>query len=345
MPNLKPNFKGQSPFWLGVAGVVLIAMLVVGASLFQTIGIGKKSVEAEFEQAAGMKAGQKIKTAGVEVGEVTGVALENDKVIATFDLDSDVKLGPDAFATTKLSTILGTQYVELKPGDGTGLPGDRIPMSNTAVPFSLSKLVYGTEENPRSFDPENPNQFNRLENIDTKRLADALDSVNGQLGKNPQDLISSLDALGVIANVVATREEQFDKLLKNTDSLSQVLEENRNSVLSVVTQGQSIFSEIQEREQLVNDLLDNVATISEQLKAIGLENEDQVDDMIAQLDTIGQGLTKNRDNLARFYEIMPVAVRQLANATGNGNYIEVYTGWLFPDNWLCSVNVLRGCGR
>ncbi|MCE5289184.1 MAG: MCE family protein [Nocardiaceae bacterium] len=330
-------------FWLGVAGVILIGVLILGSSAWKVAGIGQNSVKAEFEQAAGMKAGQKVKTAGITVGSVKSVALENDRVVATLDLDKDVKLGPDAFATIKLSTILGSQYVELKPGNGKGLPDDRIKLSNTAVPFSLAKLVYGTDQDPNSFDPNNPNQFNKLENIDTKKLAEALDAVNHQFGQNPQDLINSLDALGVIGNVVAKRQDQFEKLLKNTDSVSQVLSENHNSVLAVVTQGQAIFTAIEDRETLIKNLLDNVATMSEQLKQMGIDNADQFGGLIDQLNTLGQGLTKNRDNLARLYEIMPVTFRQLANASGNGNYIEVFAPWLFPDNWLCAVNVIPGC--
>ncbi|RDI58982.1 hypothetical protein DFR76_1211, partial [Nocardia pseudobrasiliensis] len=77
---------------------------------------------------------------------------------------------------------------------------------------------------------------------------------------------------------------------------------------------------------------------------IGSENNDQFGPTIVQLNTIAEGLQKNRDNLDRLLSIMPVSLRYLNNGFGNGPYDEVGTPWfLLPDNWLCFARVIEGC--
>ncbi|RDI62985.1 hypothetical protein DFR76_1111, partial [Nocardia pseudobrasiliensis] len=76
---------------------------------------------------------------------------------------------------------------------------------------------------------------------------------------------------------------------------------------------------------------------------IGSENNDQFGPTIVQLNTIAEGLQKNRDNLDRLLSIMPVSLRYFNNSFGNGPYGEVALPWLFPDNWLCFARVNEGC--
>ena len=98
-----------------------------------------------------------------------------------------------------------------------------------------------------------------------------------------------------------------------------------------------------ERQGLITKLLDNVATLTKQLQQIGAENNNQLGPTIEQLNTMAQGLQKNKDNLDRMFQIMPVALRQFNNVFGNGPYGEVGVPWLFPDNWLCFARVIEGC--
>ena len=350
----KPRFGRNKNFWLGIAGCVFILILVMGSTLWKQAGIGEQTVTAEFEQAAGTRAGYKVKVAGIDVGSVKSVKLAGDRVEVELSIDSDVNLTKDAQAEIKTSTILGAQYIDLNPGnpDGEALDGS-IPLNNTKVPFSLSKVV----DDP---DPRYENQFDRIEDIDTVQLADALDVLNQQFSdpsQCPEEqsapgepavcaklIAQSLDSVGVLANVIAERKDQFDALLKNLDEVSKVLGDNRNGVMVVITQGQQIAERVLQRQDLIEQLLNNVATLSSQLDAMGVDNAGQLGPLIQSLNTMSEGLEKNRDQLNRLLQIFPVTARQANNALGSGPYAEIYMGWLFPDNWLCFAHIIdEGC--
>ncbi|MFD6464026.1 MCE family protein, partial [Streptomyces roseolus] len=296
---------------------------------FRLLGVGEQTIKAEFAQAAGIKVGDKVDVAGVSVGTVAGAKLEGDHVLLELNVKDDLKLGPDARAAIKMATLLGGRYVDLEPGDGSGLPGKRIPKSNTDVPYNLADVVeVGTP---------------KFEQLDTKKLNESLDLINQELS-NPELMAQALDSVGAIAKVMDRRKTEVDGLLKDLNRVTQLLADNRNSVLLIITQGEAIANRVMERQGLLRQLLDNVATLTRQLQEIGAENGGQLGPTLDQLNTVAEGLQKNKDNLDRLLSIAPTSVRYLANTWGsNGDYAEVGLPWLFPDNWLCFTQVVQGC--
>ncbi|KIA61716.1 MCE family protein [Nocardia vulneris] len=330
MTKLKTKFDNNRYFWLGIIGGALIVALLLASSAIKLLGVGEQSIKAEFVQAAGIKVGDRVAIAGVTSGRVDGAKLEGDHVLLTLSVDNGVKLGPDARASIKMATLLGARYVDLEPGDGTGLKGGRIPVSNTAVPYNLADVVQvGTP---------------KFEALDTKKLSESLNLINQQMGESPQLMAQALDSVGALAKVMDTRRDEVDSLLKDLNRVTQILGDNRNSVLLVITQGEAIANRVMERQGLLRQLLDNVAQLTKQLQAIGAENDNQLGPTIQQLNTMAEGLQKNKDNLDRLLSLMPPTVRYLANSWGgSGPYGDVGLPWLFPDNWLCFANAIEGC--
>ncbi|WP_067695396.1 MCE family protein [Nocardia jejuensis] len=326
---LKSRFSSNRNFWLGVFGAGLIVVLLLASSLVKLVGVGQQTIKAEFVQSAGIKVGDKVAVSGVSVGSVAGTELEGDHVLVSLAVKDDLKFGPDAKASIKMATLLGARFVDLIPGDGSGLKGDRIPKSNTSVPYNLADVVQ--EGTPK------------FEELDTKQLANSLNLINQQFGDTPQLTSQALDSIGALAKTMNDRKDAVDQLLKDLDRVTKILGDNRNSVLLVITQGEAIANRVMERQSLLRSLLDNIAKLSGQLQAIGNDNDNQFGPTLTQLNTMAEGLQKNKDNLDRLLSVMPVSVRTFNNAFGNGNYGEVGLPWLFPDNWLCFAQVNEGC--
>ncbi|WP_278260969.1 MCE family protein [Nocardia sp. AG03] len=329
MSKIKATFLGNRNFWLGVIGSLVIVLLLVGSTVYQFIGLGKQTIDAEFVQAAGIRVGDKVAVSGVQVGTVSGAKIEGDHVVVSLDVDSSLKFGPDAHAAIKMATLLGARYVDLQPGDGSGLKDDVIPRANTDVPYNIADVVQvGTP---------------KFEELDTKLLAQSLNTINSQLGDSPELVAQALDSVGAVAKVIDQRKTDVDGLLKDLNRVTQLLADNRNSILLVITQGEAIANRVMERQNLLRQLLDNIATLTRQLEEIGAQNGNQIGDTIGQLNTMAEGLQKNKDNLDRLLQIGQPTARYFNNALGNGNYGEVSLPWLFPDNWLCFVQVIQGC--
>jgi phospholipid/cholesterol/gamma-HCH transport system substrate-binding protein len=330
----RPDFAEHRHFWLGIAVGLGVVVLLLGAGTLSYVRVGDKSIDVEFAQGAGLRQGDTVDVGGVEVGRVQSARIEGDHVVATLRVRGNIELGADARAAIEMSTILGRIHVDLAPGDGKGLPGNRIPVGNTNVPYNLAKVVN---------DPTYNSQFEHLERIDPQKLRDALNVLNEQMGGSADLTVEAINSIGSLAGVITQRTDQIDGLLKNLDAVSELVSDNRNSVLVLLSRGEAVGQAIRLRQNLIRQLLDNVAALSKMLQDLGSENNGQFGSLIDNLDTMSQGLEKNRANLDHLYEIMPVALRQFNNALGNGPYGDVYAPWLFPDNWLCFAQVLQGC--
>ncbi|MFC9664656.1 MCE family protein [Nocardia sp. NPDC127606] len=322
----------------GLIGAVVIAALLVGSSVYNSLGIGDKTMVAEFVQAAGLKSGDKVRVAGIQVGRVVAAEVEAGHVAVTLHIDGDLAIGRDARAEIKTSTILGGTYVALDTGHGDELRGSRIALSHTTVPFNLAKIVQ---------DPDYASQFERIERIDTTKVSEAIGVLGDQLGDSPQLAATALDSVGALAKTIDARRGQVDALLKSLDQVAGILDGNRNNILLIMVQAGAIGDRVNERKQMVQSLLDNMAALSRQFQQIGADNDEQLGPMIEQLAVMSAGLEKNRLQLDQLLEVMPIAVRQMNNAFGNGNYGDVWAPWgPITDQMLCGVPgvpIIEGC--
>jgi ABC-type transporter Mla subunit MlaD len=110
--------------------------------LSPALGIGKlgigKTTTREFAQAGRIEHRDQITVAGVHVGRVTGMRLDGRHVEVSLEMADTVPMGQASRAAVKLTTLLGARYVEVMPA-GTGkLTDNRIPLTQTEVPYDCS---------------------------------------------------------------------------------------------------------------------------------------------------------------------------------------------------------------
>lgn len=133
---------------------VLICLLCVG---YLTIKLGKMQlgssntyiVYARFESASGLRAGADVQIAGVPVGKVEAIKLDQENYLAEVSvaIDNDVELGDDVIASIKTSGLIGDKYIKLTPGGSPDLleNGSEITDTESSVDIEelISKYVFG----------------------------------------------------------------------------------------------------------------------------------------------------------------------------------------------------------
>src|ERR1700757_3202621 len=99
---------------LAVIAAVLILEIVGGVERFQR----GYELRALFSTIQDLKEGDRVKMAGVEVGRVEKILLDetNNKVLVTMKLHNDVKVRTDSVATVKFNGLLGQNFVALSFG-------------------------------------------------------------------------------------------------------------------------------------------------------------------------------------------------------------------------------------
>jgi phospholipid/cholesterol/gamma-HCH transport system substrate-binding protein len=130
-----------------VLGLVALAYLSVKLGQVQ-LGSGNTYVlTAVFPTVAGLKPAAAVEVAGVPIGRVETISLEDFEAVVTMRLNASVRLQEDAIASIRTRGLIGEKYIRISPGGSDRLipPGGRIREVETPVDFEdlIGRFVQG----------------------------------------------------------------------------------------------------------------------------------------------------------------------------------------------------------
>ena len=106
---------------------------------------------------SGLKPGDKVRIAGVPVGSVEKVSIDDDNLAEVeFTVDTKYSLFDGTKATVRYENLVGDRYMELLEGAGSVEPlpdGGSIPVENTSPALDLDLLLGGFKPLLRALDP------------------------------------------------------------------------------------------------------------------------------------------------------------------------------------------------
>lgn len=310
---------------LGAVTVGIIVVLLVALVQVAGAGIGKVRYDADFAQAAGVSPGDSITVAGVSVGTVAATRLAGDHVVVTLEVDDDVKLGADTTASIQLTTLLGSRYVELKPAGTGSLPGGRINLAHTAVPYDLQQLITSATTT--------------FEQVDFANIGETMSTLSAQLEGTPELIPQVLTNVESLASIMADRRGQVGSLLSSTKVLTDVIRKQQGNLGSLIAQGREVLQEINSRRAMIDQLFAATTELVDQLQTIVVDNRPAVDELITNLNGMLQTLATNDDLLRNALQILPVPIRNFANVTGTANEADFTSiAGPFVDSWMCAIS-------
>ena len=249
--------KFSAPFKVGIViiiGIVVSIIMIVRFSAKWGQDNGVVELSADFNDATGLALKSHVQIAGIQVGEVTGISLKDNRAHVTFKVREDVALYAGiplegekfnrngATVQKKLSGILGNYHLELTPGlEGEQLKtGDTIPnviqaggvesllnssekiMDNVAqVTETLSTVLGGKEGEEKIADL-------------LKDLNDTMKNVKGITEDNAEKIAAIIDYTEQITkNAAGISETGNRELPRLTEEVSDILSEVNRTMSSV----------------------------------------------------------------------------------------------------------------
>ncbi|WP_040800907.1 MCE family protein [Nocardia higoensis] len=314
----------HDPLRLGAVAVTLLAVVVLAVVGISRIGFGKVTYEAEFAQAAQLTPGDQVTTAGVPIGKVESLRLTGDRVVVRMSIDGDVDLGADTRASIKLTTLLGSRYVDIAPAGTGSVPDRRIPLSNTSVPYDLQTALQ--------------NATSTFEQVDADRIATSMTVLADQLQGAPALVPDMLHNIENLAGVIAERRGQIGTLLTSTEELTTAIRNQQVTLGRMVNQGQVLVRELDSRIEALRRLIDATTTLVQRLNAVVGEQQPQIVQLLTDLEHLVGALAARQDVLRSTLEILPVPVRNFTNALGSGNALDFNApAGTLVDSWMCAV--------
>jgi phospholipid/cholesterol/gamma-HCH transport system substrate-binding protein len=200
-------------------------------------------LKAEFTtaQAVVPGQGQSIRVAGVKIGDVSDVDVENGRGVVTFDVDRKyLPIYKDATILMRPTTALKDMFFELDPGSksaGEYEEGDTIPSANTAPDVNLDEILAALDSDNQA--------YLKLLLIGAGK---GLDGRDKDLGKLLGGLGPINEDLGKLNKLVATRRENLANLIHNLNVLTTRVGENQDELTKFVASSAGALGAIAEQD-------------------------------------------------------------------------------------------------
>jgi phospholipid/cholesterol/gamma-HCH transport system substrate-binding protein len=134
-------------------GFILFCLIAILGYLSLRLGqvdlIGNQgyTVQAMFTTAGGLQTGAVVELAGVEIGRVEHITLDDYQARVKLKINSNISLSEDTKAAIKSKGLIGERYVEISPGKaGNKLePGGLIRETESPVDIQelIAKFIFG----------------------------------------------------------------------------------------------------------------------------------------------------------------------------------------------------------
>ena len=269
---------------------------------------------AVFSNVSGLKGGNFVRIAGVEVGKVRHMTLHKDGTVTVeFAIDRNLTLTEGTKAAVRYENLIGDRYLSLEEGAGSVRklqPGQSIPLERTAPALDVDALLGGFRPLFRALDPD---QVNALS-------GELLRVFQGQGGT----ISSVLSQTSALTSTLAGRDQLIGEVITNL-----------NTVLATFAARDDQFSDgldkLSQFTQGLADRKDDISTATAHINAAAgtvadllTEARQPIRDTVAQGDRVSGQIMADRAYVDDLLKTLPDAYQVLARQGLYGDYFGFY---------------------
>jgi len=218
------------------------ALILVFAQLrFQS----DKGYRAEFADVSGLENGNFVRIAGVEVGKVKNISIQQDKfAMVEFSVDDSVAITGGTRAAIRYDNQIGGRYLALEEGAGSVTrlpPGATIPLGRTEPALDLDALIGGFRPLFRALDPVQVNALSgqlisafQGQGATVGSVLTQTASLTAQLADRDELIGQVVTNLNTVLGSLGDQSDQFAKAVESLSGLLKVLADRRSDVRNAV---------------------------------------------------------------------------------------------------------------
>ncbi|MFC4910223.1 MCE family protein [Actinomadura gamaensis] len=291
-----------------------LATVILAVSIAQTQVGATDSYKARFSDASGLRAGDSVRIAGVQVGRVNKVTVTDHRVaLVKFSIDHGRGVPLTATATIKYLNLVGQRYVELDRGTGGAgelKPGSTIPLDRTKPALDLTQLFNGFKPLMQALSPG-----------DVNKLADSLVQVFQGEGPTMDTLLTTV---GSLTRTIANRDQVIGEVVTNLDAVLSDLNGRSGRLVELVTTLRRLVSGLASDRQAIGDAVSALDDLTNSTAGLLGEGRRPLRDDIDRLGALSKNLADNSGTVERFIRMLPTKTATLARLGSYGSWLNLY---------------------
>src|SRR2546423_3801499 len=225
-----------------------------------------------FDDATGLLKDDNVKVAGVVVGKVSSVVIDQGKGKVEFSVKDSVKVPTDSEAAIRWRNLIGQRYLYLYPGTGSTVlkGGDRVTKTRSVV--DVGELFNRLGPIVKAVDPNDVNTF--------------LDTIVQALDGNTDKIRQSIDNLAVVAQSLGSRDQQIGRLIDNVNTVAGAINDRNAQIRTVLDNLVLISQTFSQNTDVLNTAVTELGDFSDNFGTLLANNSSQLDHIIANLNAI-----------------------------------------------------------
>lgn len=310
MGSLRGKLVRITVFLVVCALAWFLLVLVFGQLRFER----ESTYKAVFSNVTGLKEGDFVRIAGVEVGKVKHLAVADDgNVVVEFGADDSVVLTEGSRAVIRYENLIGNRFLSLDEGTGGTKklnPGETIPLARTQPALDLDALIGGFRP---LFNALSPDQVNAL----TGQLIEAFQGQGATIS-------SFLSRTASLTNTLADRDRLIGQVIVNLNTVLSSLGDQQDQFAKAADSLSELVHGLEQRKQ---DITNGVAYVNEVAGSVAdlfQQARPPLQKVVAQTDRVAGNIVADADYLNNLLDTLPDAYRILNRQGLYGDFFSFY---------------------
>ncbi|MCA1839228.1 MAG: MlaD family protein [Actinomycetota bacterium] len=270
-------------------------------------------IDATFEDATGLLAGDTVTIAGVSVGKVGNIGVEKGFAKVELLVNKSVRIPKQTRVIVRYQNLLGQRTVLLKP-QGTAGPyieaGGEIPVTQTEGPLRLDDVF----NNLRPL-------LTNVKGADVNTLSKAL--VEGFAG-HKEDLDAILANAAKTTSTLASHDTQLSGLVGGLGTTASTLSDQRQNLQALIKNLSDITATIAGKSSTFDKTLIDLDIASRDFARLISSNRPALDQDISDLKTLLDIVVKHQSDVDQIAQGLDDTLRATSRATGYGEWANLY---------------------
>ena len=311
------SIEGNNRIHNGLMGIIILALVIGVGQSFASVPMifATPTYFAQFSDTGGLKAGDKVRVAGVDVGEVRSLDIDGDRVRIGYSLEG-IKIGTESRANIRTDTILGRKDLEIEPKGSKPLGANGVlPLGQTTTPYQIYDAFFDVTKAASGWD--------------TQSVKNSLNVLSETIDQTYPHLSAALDGVARFSDTIGKRDEDIKQLLANANKIAGVLGSRSGQINSLLVNAQTLLAAINERSYAVGQLLERVSAFSQEVRGF-INDNPNLNKVLTQLNTISDVLVARKYDLADTLTSLSKFTASLAEAVASGPFFKVMIVNLLP---------------
>lgn len=274
----------------------------------------EKLYNALFTSISGLESGNFVRIAGVEVGKVKSIKVQDDVTVRVeFSADETVALTEGSRAVIRYDNLIGGRYLALEEGAGstrTLAPGGTIPLVRTAPALDLDALIGGFRPLLGALDPD---QVNAL----TAQLIDAFQGQGPTIG-------SVLTQVAALTSTLADRDELIGQVVVNLNSVLGTLGDDTEKFSTAVDSMSELVDSLESRQDVLSQGLADANAAAGSIADLLVQARPPLQKTLHETDRVAGTVVADHDYLDKLLSELPESYRLLKRQAMFGDFFSFY---------------------